>query len=381
MEVLLTTPSGDALQLNGKKATISSPIASGQNAPATIPLWYLDETTGLWKEEGVGTKQGNTYIAEVAHFTWWNCDFQGERATIKGRAVDCNGNPVANLQVWGERGYGVTDGDGYFEGGVPSGQAMTVHFGDFYYMSHCNTPIYSHPENIPALTTGQVYQMGTINVGCPSTTSFKTITGHVAGCNGQAITSASIIVAGNFTYIDANGNFSITLCSSQLGANATVSATTFDDFYTTTVAIGTANTYNLGTLTICGSTSGITQDNEFTINGDGFVNQRVVFPTATAHDSSNTAFSYVNAQNNLASINLTVRKSVATDNWATIFPSLGLTSFYINSTGAWYSPVSGTISTTSVTPTEIIGTYSGTVRNQNRNATATITNGRFRATR
>lgn len=375
MEVLLTTPSGAPLQLNGKKATIKSPIAATQNAPATIPLWYLDEATGVWKEEGIATKQGNTYIAEVAHFTWWNCDFQGPRATIKGRVLDCNGNPVSNLQVWSAtRGHGTTDGDGYFEGGVASGIAFTVTFSS--YSSGCGVNAINYTVSVNALATGQVFDMGNVNVGCPTGTSFKTITGHIEGCNGQIGIVASILVANNMTYPDANGNFSVTLCTSQLGSNPTVSATGLDDFYTTTVAIGTASTYDVGTLTLCGNTSGITQDNEFTINGDGFTNQRVVFPSATARDSSGTNLSYLYSSNSLVQIYGTVRKTVATDPFGT-----SPIRFNIYIQNKYYYPVSGTISTTSVTATEIRGTYSGTVRNQSTNATATITNGRFRATR
>jgi hypothetical protein len=381
MEVLLTAPSGAALQLaNGKKATITSPIDDAQNAPATIPMWYLDENTGLWKEEGVGTKQGNTYIAEVAHFTWWNCDLQSNRATIKGRVVDCNGNPVANMEVYGKYGYELTDGNGYFEGFVPAGIPTTLYFYNRYL--NCGTPAYNHTENVVSLSDGQVYQMGNINIGCPNNTNFKTITGHVEGCNGQAIAAAGVIVANQLTFPDVNGNFRITVCTT-IGINITVSATTLDDFYTTRVPIGTANTYDVGTMTICGNTSGIVQDNEFTINGDGFTNQKVIFPTATARDSSNIAFSHLYSYTNLASVSGRIRNTVSTDNWATTYPNLGIEFIQIrlNNTYKTYSPVSGTISTTSVTPTEIVGTYSGTVRNELTNATATITNGRFRATR
>ena len=43
-------------------------------APETINLWYFDEENGYWKEEGQAIKDGNKYVAEVTHFTWWNCD-------------------------------------------------------------------------------------------------------------------------------------------------------------------------------------------------------------------------------------------------------------------------------------------------------------------
>lgn len=56
-----------------------SPLAAGE----TIPLWFLDEETGLWQEEGAGTlvsdansPSGFSLEAEVTHFSWWNIDLK-----------------------------------------------------------------------------------------------------------------------------------------------------------------------------------------------------------------------------------------------------------------------------------------------------------------
>ena len=49
--VELTGASGELLQIaTGKKATITLPIPASltASAPASIPLWYFDETNGLW---------------------------------------------------------------------------------------------------------------------------------------------------------------------------------------------------------------------------------------------------------------------------------------------------------------------------------------------
>lgn len=47
----------------------------------TIPLWSLNEDTGIWTQEGVGTvissgdsPTGLAMQAAVSHFSWWNCD-------------------------------------------------------------------------------------------------------------------------------------------------------------------------------------------------------------------------------------------------------------------------------------------------------------------
>ncbi|MBK9318516.1 MAG: carboxypeptidase regulatory-like domain-containing protein [Bacteroidetes bacterium] len=90
---------GNPLQLmSGKKATISMPIDPTQmtSTPSTLPLWHFDENIDLWKEEGSATRQGSNYIGEVSHFSWWNCDYQGDLAVGSGKVTDCLGRPVAN---------------------------------------------------------------------------------------------------------------------------------------------------------------------------------------------------------------------------------------------------------------------------------------------
>lgn len=52
------------LQLaEGKEAEITAPIpyTLQANAPDTMPLWYYDDETGNWMEEGFATKVGNSY--------------------------------------------------------------------------------------------------------------------------------------------------------------------------------------------------------------------------------------------------------------------------------------------------------------------------------
>ena len=71
--VELTGSGGEQLQIaTGKTATVTFPIPASiaGAAPASIPLWYFDETNGLWKQEGTATKTGNSYIGEVAHFSY-----------------------------------------------------------------------------------------------------------------------------------------------------------------------------------------------------------------------------------------------------------------------------------------------------------------------
>ena len=46
--------------------------------PASVPLWSLDESTGLWREEGAAqvVRENESYWieAELPHLSWWNVD-------------------------------------------------------------------------------------------------------------------------------------------------------------------------------------------------------------------------------------------------------------------------------------------------------------------
>ncbi|MCC6288185.1 MAG: carboxypeptidase regulatory-like domain-containing protein [Chitinophagaceae bacterium] len=101
LNVEMETETGEKLQLaQGKPATISSEIPDellGQ-AQATIPLWYMDEKDGLWKEEGIASKDGNRFSGKVSHFSFWNYDYYSRQGLplykIKARFVNKNNAPV-----------------------------------------------------------------------------------------------------------------------------------------------------------------------------------------------------------------------------------------------------------------------------------------------
>lgn len=96
------------------------------DAPAQVPLWHFDETEGIWTYEGEFTREGSFYRGEVSHFSWWNCDYQGQRATVRGRVVDCSGDPLpGGLVPFGQMGASA-DSLGNFEVWVAAGVRFDV---------------------------------------------------------------------------------------------------------------------------------------------------------------------------------------------------------------------------------------------------------------
>lgn len=187
LRVVMNTSDGDPLQLAaGKTATITMDIPESQlnDAPPTIPLWYFDEESGIWIEDGSAVRDGAKYVGTVTHFTDWNCDDDTEGATIVGRLIDCNGNPGWGQVEFGQiasdpQSYAETDqSDGSFSRRVPDGVTITVVITDPLIIS----PLTKDERGkviviVPPLSPGQVYDIGDIQTfPCPvnATATFKT---------------------------------------------------------------------------------------------------------------------------------------------------------------------------------------------------------------
>lgn len=126
MAVVLTDGSGNRLNLgSGATATIRIPLATRSSVPpATVPLFWFDETTGLWVQEGSaalrGTAPNQYYEGTVSHFTVWNADQVANTLQVSGCLRSAAGDPVAQARVRSEGidysgvGYALTDAAGNF---------------------------------------------------------------------------------------------------------------------------------------------------------------------------------------------------------------------------------------------------------------------------
>jgi hypothetical protein len=227
MAVELTDASGQLLQIApGKKATLTFPIPSAilNNAPVSIPLWYFDESLGLWKEEGAATKTGNSYIGEVSHFSFWNCDVPNNYVKFNCTILDALGHPLpfvwVRISVSGNpynAGWGLTDSSGYVHGAVPNNASLYL---EVYNNYNCGNTVYAQSFN----TTNVNISLGNITIP-NSTLSQAYISGTVTNCSNGPVTNGFIIMEkdNQFTRYPLSNtgsyNFSSILCSGSTPAN------------------------------------------------------------------------------------------------------------------------------------------------------------------
>ncbi|WP_298143153.1 hypothetical protein [uncultured Acinetobacter sp.] len=107
ISVTFKNEQGETLQLaQGKTAELRMdlPVGSidnqGMSIGTEIPMWYFDESKGLWVEDGVGyvvesnqSATGLAVQATVEHFSTWNWDFQYQGAATV--FVECFAENVA----------------------------------------------------------------------------------------------------------------------------------------------------------------------------------------------------------------------------------------------------------------------------------------------
>ena len=284
MAVELASNTGEKLQIKtGSAATLTTPIPPTvlASAPATISLWSVDETAGLWKEEGTATKIGNNYVGDVSHFSFWNCDQPINAVYLSMTIHTPDSLPLVYAIVKITRSgtgfqtsaYGYTDSLGQVSGLVPANESLLVEILD---------PCYNvaFTQTLAALT--QNTYLGIITVAASS--YLNTFKGKLLNCSGLPVINGYALISINnlvrYAAVDSVGNFDIkfiTCASSATTAQViAVDNATQQQSAVSTVML-TSPLTNVGSITACGTSSA--QYINYTLDGTAYS------LTSTANDS------------------------------------------------------------------------------------------------
>jgi hypothetical protein len=109
MQVNFSDAEGHKLNLaTGQTATLRIPAVAlnGVAFPATIPLFYFNESSGRWVEEGRASLKGSApnqyYEGNVAHFSTWNSDKVYDTTYVSGCVQDAQGKPLTAAAIRGD---------------------------------------------------------------------------------------------------------------------------------------------------------------------------------------------------------------------------------------------------------------------------------------
>jgi len=211
LAVELTDAAGQPVELApGTTAEVRFPINNAQlgSAPPSIDLWWFDDVEGFWRHEGTATRQGNEFVGQVAHFSFWNVDVPWELAQLTG-VVHADGVPlplavvtITSSSMGSAMGY--TGPDGNFGGFVAAGEPLT-----FSVSVPCAG---GGLEEIHSQVLGAISANTNVGIVEVGGAGISMVSGTVVGCEGLALEQAYVLINGQPFYTN-EGVFTVGLCS------------------------------------------------------------------------------------------------------------------------------------------------------------------------
>jgi hypothetical protein len=184
----------------------------------TIPLWEFDAETGLWREisppgtiraasDGSGMK---AWVAEVPHFSSWNCDRPiTEKQAVSGVVLD-GGDPIRGVEItavglsYNGTSMGRSDQQGRFCVDVKRGSTLTLEVRLNGAASPVRTQVVSVPDTQASCATG-----GGVELPAPIDVALTScVRGQATDGAGSPIAGAEVfVVPGVPATTDAQGMF------------------------------------------------------------------------------------------------------------------------------------------------------------------------------
>ncbi|HLK27980.1 MAG TPA: hypothetical protein VKT28_05325 [Puia sp.] len=259
LAVELESSAAEPLQIaSGKTASLSFNIPSSfqATAPSSIPLWYMNDTTGLWIQQGTATKSGSTYTGTVSHFSFWNCDRPINAIMLTMTVTDANSKPLQYVTVelkssdYGVS-YGFTDSLGQVSGLVPFNEKLNYGISSSWQCA----------DNFVAATIGPFTESSGITVVADASTLTTTLSGTLTNCGNSPVTNGYALIYHGYAQfiapVDQNGNFSISLA--KCGSNDSITVIGIDSSgnqqSVTAYYVLSSASVNIGTLNACGQST------------------------------------------------------------------------------------------------------------------------------
>ena len=215
-DIEIIDENGENLFLSSERtARVLIPLAI--ESTFDVPLWRLDETTGLWlQQQNIAERTSNGEIRflsfEIDALRYWNCDVRELNTYITGTINDTNGIPIENRQLVfnflseGNNFYcsgGFTNSKGEFESRVPKDIPLVLSI----YDQNCNDIIYTQEVG----PFGE--ESDPININAQINKEAYTLSGFAFDCTGNiSYNNASV-----FLY-DSNNNVRVTTQTNEDGA-------------------------------------------------------------------------------------------------------------------------------------------------------------------
>lgn len=212
------TTDGTKLQLaSGQTATLRIPAVArgGAAMPSTIPLYYLNETTGLWVQEGTATLKGSGanqyYEGTVAHFSTWNCDRPYDTVYINGCITPQSSTALFSTIVFnhgvnyiGTSQAVVNPTTGQFKLPVMKNATSRIYASDFVFSS-TNLDVTVGASDVTLSSCLTLTQSSAPSVTFPVTNSVTGYLGNYSGTYGGSETGTFSIAVNNAGVITGSG--------------------------------------------------------------------------------------------------------------------------------------------------------------------------------
>ena len=264
LAVELTGDAGELLQIaTGKEATITTPIpaALASTAPASIPLWSFDVTKGLWKQEAIAIKSGNTYRGNVQHFSFWDGAVGVDLVNLTAQIVNNSLQPLGNVFVVVRKANDPLSGASAYTNsqGVVSGAVLANTALVFEVYSTCDGAVLVFSQNFTSNTTN--IDLGTITTNLAQQVL---INGTAVNCNNAPLTNGWVMLAiattssstTNYRIPVINGSFdfSIVACANMPSTYVAIDNDNHQQGIPQAITL-VPGTNNFGNLTACGTST------------------------------------------------------------------------------------------------------------------------------